>query len=72
MAQRLKVNDQKTELFLFSKIDTLPVTVSINGFKILSKNQINVLGVIFDSKLQWKPQVKNVIKKQTNPNMQFP
>ena len=59
----LKVNDQKTELCLFSKLDTLPVTLSINGFDITSKNQINVLGVIFDSKLQWQPQVENSIKK---------
>jgi hypothetical protein len=59
----LKVNDQKTELCLFSKLDTLPITLSINGYDIISKTQINVLGVIFDSKLQWQPQVENSIKK---------
>ena len=35
----------------------------INNFEIKSKLQINVLGVFFDSKLQWQPQVENIIKK---------
>ena len=59
----LKVNDQKTELCLFSRNDTQSVTLNINNFEIKSKTTINVLGVIFDSKLQWQHQVENVIKK---------
>ena len=57
----LKVNDAKTELCIFNKTDIASVT--INTFKIKSKNQINVLGVIFDTKLKWHSQVENVIKK---------
>ena len=67
----LKVNDQKTEHCLFSKLDTLPVTISINAFDILSNTQINVLGVIFDSKLQWQPKLKMQSKKQVKQNMQY-
>ena len=59
----LKVNDAKTELCIFNKTDIASVTLTINTFEIKSKNQINVLGVIFDTKLKWHSQVENVIKK---------
>ena len=59
----LKVNDSKTELCLFNKNDLPPITLTINNFEITSKVTINVLGVMFDSKLQWKAQVENAIKK---------
>ena len=61
----LKVNDVKTELCLFYRADTQPIQIEINGSTITSKQTINVLGVIFDSKLQWGAQVENVIKKST-------
>ena len=59
----LKVNDAKTDICLFYKADTLPIQIEINGCEIRSNPTINVLGVIFDSKMQWGPQVENVIKK---------
>jgi hypothetical protein len=59
----LKVNDAKTEMCLFNKTDLAPVSLSINGFEIRSKNTINVLGVIFDSKLKWHSHIENAIKK---------
>ena len=59
----LKVNDTKTELCLFHRANTQPIQIEINGSLILSKLNINVLGVIFDSKLQWGPQVESAIKK---------
>ena len=59
----LKVNDAKTDICLFYKADTLPIQIEINGCVIRSNQTINVLGVIFDSKMQWGPQVENVIKK---------
>ena len=36
-----------------------PVEVELNGKFIISKKAINVLGVIFGSKLQWTEQVAN-------------
>ena len=59
----LKVNDDKTELCMFNRADAPSIQISINGSQITSKLTINVLGVIFDSKLQWGAQVENVIKK---------
>ena len=43
--------------------DSAPVQITINGSVINSKSMIDVLGIIFDSKLQWGPQVENAIKK---------
>ena len=59
----LKVNDSKTELCVFHRADIRPITIEINGLQVTSKSTMNVLGVIFDSKLQWGPQIENVIKK---------
>ena len=37
--------------------------LSNNIENIMTKNQINVIGVIFDSKLQWEPQNCNTLTK---------
>ena len=50
----LTVNDQKTELCLFNKRDIHSETLTINNFDLVSKSQISILRVIFDSKLQWQ------------------
>ena len=50
----MKVNEAKTDLCLFHKGDTSPVSLNINGNILKSNNKINTLGVIFDSKLQWQ------------------
>ena len=57
----LKVNDAKTEICLFIHANTKPIEMEINGSIIKSKPTMNVLGILFDSKLQWGIQVKNVI-----------
>ena len=59
----LKVNDEKTEICLFHKSDLRVINLEINGIIITSKLTMNVLGITFDSKLQWGPQVENAIKK---------
>ena len=53
----------KAKLCIFNKNDIPNITLTINNFEITSKKTINVLGVIFDSKLQWHAQVENAIKK---------
>ena len=53
----LKVNSMKTELCLFYKNDTPPVTLKIGLDELSSKPTMNVLGIIFDTKMQWCPQV---------------
>ena len=59
----LNANDAKTELCLCNKTNSAEVTLTINNFEIKNKTTVNILGVIFDSKLQWQVQVENVIKK---------
>ena len=43
--------------------DTQPIEIAINGSLIRSKSIIHVSGIIFDSKLQWGPQIESIIKK---------
>ena len=53
----------KTELCLFHKNDHAPIQINLNGTIITSKTSINVLGVQFDSKLNWNDQVNKTINK---------
>ena len=57
----LVVNEGKTEICLFYKSDHPPIEIRINDKLIKSKKTINVLGVLFDSKLQWCEQVSQAI-----------
>ena len=57
----LKINESKTELCLFSRNDVAAMVMSVNGVDVSTKPEINVLGVLFDSKLQWGPQVQKTI-----------
>ena len=59
----LVVNRDKTEICLFHRNDQQNVTVIVSGAPVKSKKSMNVLGVTFDSKLNWKEQVANAIKK---------
>ena len=59
----LKVNDSKTELCLFYRKDTAPITITVFNETLISKNHMNVLGVTFDSKMQWHHQIQNTINK---------
>ena len=53
----MKVNEQKTDLCLFYKRDVAPISIVLSGQVISSNKTINVLGVIFDSKLQWSDHI---------------
>ena len=59
----LKVNDGKTEVVLFYRKDCRQINLTLNGTQIVSKSSMNVLGVVFDSRLQWSQQVANSITK---------
>ena len=59
----LKVNDEKTEICLFSRKDTPPVKISLNGTVLTSKTHMKVLGVHFDTKLNWQLQTQMAITK---------
>ena len=53
----MKINESKTCLCLFYNKDTTPIEIILNGVIIRSSKTINVLGVIFDQKLQWTEQI---------------
>jgi hypothetical protein len=60
---RLKVNESKTELCLFHRKDTQSVQITLSNIFIRSKPSINVLGVTFDTKLQWMEQVSKAVRR---------
>ena len=59
----MKVNESKTDLCLFHRGDSTPISLNLYGKIVTSNKKINVLGVIFDSKLQWADQISNCINK---------
>ena len=59
----LKVNESKTELCLFHRKDCPIISIRLNQNTVNSSTSMNVLGIFFDSKLQWSKQVANVVKK---------
>ena len=59
----LVVNESKTEACLFHTQDQPPVEFKLQGVKIKTKKSMNVLGVIFDSKLNWQLHVATAITK---------
>ena len=59
----LKVNELKTEICLFYRKDTPPIEINIGNVIIKSMTSMNVLGVEFDSKLNWSKHISKVINK---------
>jgi len=59
----MKVNADKTEFCIFHHNDVRPSVLVLDNVEIKSKRCMNILGVIFDSKLRWQQQVDNVISK---------
>ena len=55
----LKVNESKTELCLFHRKDKPPIQIVINNAMLTSKHHTNVIGVMFDSKLNWQTHIEN-------------
>ena len=58
----LKVNETKTEICIFLPQGYPQVEIVVNNIHVKSKDHINILGVIFDSKLTWA----NHVAKQSN------
>ena len=59
----LDVKESKTELCLFHRLDQPRLKIKIFNSEIKSQVTMNILGVLFDSKLQWSAQVANTISK---------
>ena len=56
---------------LLHKNDTPPITIKISEASITSKPFMSVLGITFDTKLQWAPQVNQNLKNQPQLLKQF-
>jgi hypothetical protein len=59
----LKVNHNKTEICTFHKNLNVKTCVNADGVLVNTSDSINVLGVEFDSWIQWCKQVSNTIKR---------
>ena len=59
----LVVNKSKTEMCIFSKYGIEPITIRIQNTNIVTKSEMNVLGIYFDSRLKWCNQVSSAIRK---------
>ena len=59
-----KISINKTTGVIFSKRNDLgQINIKIDKEKIKIKNEVKFLGVIFDSKLSWKPHIDYIIEK---------
>ncbi len=52
MYSGLKINEEKTDVHLLYRNDTALIRIKIGNIWVNSKNEINGLGVTFDSKLK--------------------
>lgn len=59
----MQVNSSKTEFCIFHKMDTRSKPISLFGETIYSKNEMKILGVNFDSKLNWTNHVNKTLCK---------
>ena len=59
----LVVNESKTEVCLFHANDQPLIQIRLQDVLITSKKSMNVLGVMFDSKLNWQTQTNHAIAK---------
>jgi len=59
----LKINEKKTEFCIFHKQDVGKTEVVIDNTKVQSKKVMKILGINFDSKLNWQSQVNSAINK---------
>lgn len=57
----LIVNLKKTEFIVFENNKQNNYEIDILGEKIKNKNSVNVLGILFDSKLNWSNHIEKVI-----------
>jgi Reverse transcriptase (RNA-dependent DNA polymerase) len=60
----LTISTQKSESMVFSKKHQIPqLTISLNNNILQNAVQFRYLGVLFDTKLTWKPHVDMIVRK---------
>ena len=58
----LCINTGKTEICVFSKKHCAIDAINLSGHSIPVKKQMKVLGIVFDQKLTWYPQVEKAVQ----------
>ncbi len=61
----IKVNEDKTEVMIFSKKGQMIKEFNIAGTRVTSGVRMKALGVIFDNNLTWQHHIENNIKMST-------
>ena len=64
----LKINEQKTEVCIFHRHKEEIRNITINESNITTSNKINILGILFDSNLNWNRQYEQAIR-EANKNL---
>ena len=64
----LKINEQKTEICIFHRNQEVTRTLFINDLQIKTTSSIRILGIIFDSNLNWNKQYHHAIT-EANQNL---
>ena len=64
----LKINEGKTEICIFHRNKLEIKTIESNNTSIQTSNTINILGIIFDSNLNWNKQYQHAIS-EANQNL---
>ena len=58
------INSDKSTAVLFTNKKTeLPINITINNQKVKIEEKLKFLGIYFDKKLTWKPQIDEMINK---------
>ena len=65
----LKINNQKTNLLSFHKINKVHNTYHLNDQPLLSVNSIKFLGITFDEKLNFNLHTQNIINRSIPGNI---
>jgi len=60
-ANKLCINYSKSNFMLINNCNNINFLVSINHHPISKQSSLKYLGVIFDDKLNWKPQIEKLV-----------
>jgi hypothetical protein len=69
-SSRLKVNQSKTDVCIFHRNSSPVKQIMIDGILLKTRDSINVLGVEFDSNLQYPNHVVKTIKSNVKHDIQ--
>ena len=59
----MMVSEEKTEICMFHQRDVEETRINMGNHAITVKKNIKILGIIFDSKLNWQEQARSAMKK---------